>query len=113
MLGSSPLIAPITLGIYAVLLGVGGLIGYLKAGSRPSLIAGSISSLAAFVALAFSITSKNLGIALGLILSIGLFILFGYRYAVKTRKFMPSGLLAVASLIVLAVMFLVMDWSQS
>jgi hypothetical protein len=30
---------------------------------------------------------------------------------VKTRKFMPSGLLAIASLIVLAVMFLVMDWS--
>ena len=32
--------------------------------------------------------------------------LFGYRYAVKTRKFMPSGLLAIASLVVLAVMFL-------
>ena len=47
----------------------------------------------------------------GLILSISLFVLFGYRYAVKTRKFMPSGLLAVASLVVLAVMFLVMDWT--
>jgi uncharacterized membrane protein (UPF0136 family) len=107
------LIAPITLGIYAVLLGVGGLIGYLKAGSRPSLIAGSISCALALLALALSIKSKNLGAALGLILSISLFILFGYRYAVKTRKFMPSGLLAVASLVVLAVMFLIMDWTQS
>jgi uncharacterized membrane protein (UPF0136 family) len=52
-----------------------------------------------------------LGVPLGLLLSITLFVMFGYRYAVKTRKFMPSGLLAIASLIVLAVMFLVMDWS--
>ena len=54
-----------------------------------------------------------MGVALGLLLSISLFILFGYRYAAKTRKFMPSGLLAVVSLIVLAVMFLIMDWTQS
>jgi uncharacterized membrane protein (UPF0136 family) len=113
MLGSSPLVAPITLGIYAVLLVVGGMIGYMKAGSRASLIAGSISSTVAVLALALSIAFKNYGIALGLLLSIGLFILFGYRYAVKTRKFMPSGLLAVVSLIVLAVMFLAMDWTQS
>ncbi len=112
MPGLTPLIAPITLGIYAFLLGAGGLIGYLKAGSRPSLIAGSISALAALAALALSISHKNLGIALGMILSISLFVLFGYRYAVKTRKFMPSGLLAVVSLIVLAVMFLIMDWRQ-
>jgi len=107
----SPMVGHVTLGIYAVLLGVGGLIGYLKAGSRPSLIAGSISALLALVALGLSVGNIRLGVPLGLLLSIGLFVLFGYRYAVKTRKFMPSGLLAVASLIVLAVMFLVMDWT--
>jgi uncharacterized membrane protein (UPF0136 family) len=112
MLGSNPLVAPITLGIYAVLLGVGGIVGFVKAGSRSSLIAGSISALVALGALALSLADKNqnMGIALGLILSISLFILFAYRYAVKTRKFMPSGMLAVVSLIVLAVMFLIMDW---
>jgi len=108
---TSSLVGLITLGIYALLLGIGGLMGYLKAGSRPSLIAGSISALAALVALGLSIANPRLGVSLGLLLSITLFVLFGYRYAVKTRKFMPSGLLAVASLIVLAVMFLVMDWS--
>jgi len=112
MLGSSPLIGPITLGIYAVLLGAGGLVGYLRAGSRASLIAGSISAVLALTALWLSMSYKNWGVALGLILSISLFILFGYRYAVKTRKFMPSGLLAIASLVVLAVMFLIMDWTQ-
>jgi len=109
---NTPLVEQITLGIYGVLLAVGALIGYFKAGSRPSLIAGSISSIAAFTALGLSINSSRWGIALGLILSISLFVLFGYRYAVKTGKFMPSGFLAVISLVVLAVMFLVMDWSR-
>jgi uncharacterized membrane protein (UPF0136 family) len=108
----SPLVGHITLGIYAVLLAVGGLIGYLKAGSRASLIAGSISALFALVALGLSVANNRLGVPLGMLLSIGLFVLFGYRYAVKTRKFMPSGLLAIASLIVLAVMFLVIDWTR-
>jgi uncharacterized membrane protein (UPF0136 family) len=107
----SPLVGQITLAIYGVLLAVGGLVGYLKAGSRPSLIAGSLSAVAAFGALALSVANNRLGVPLGLLLSIALFVLFGYRYAVKTRKFMPSGLLAIASMVVLAVMFLVMDWN--
>jgi uncharacterized membrane protein (UPF0136 family) len=105
------LVAQVTLAIYALLLGGGGLTGYFKAGSRASLIAGSLSALAALLALGLSLRSMRWGVALGMLLSIALFILFGYRYAVKTRKFMPSGLLAVLSLVVLAVMFLVMDWS--
>lgn len=109
----SSLVGQITLGIYALLLGIGGLMGYLKAGSRSSLIAGSISAVVALAALGLSVADHQLGVPLGLLLSITLFVLFGYRYAVKTGKFMPSGLLAVASLIVLAVMFLVMDWSGS
>jgi len=108
---SIPLVGQITLGIYALLLAVGGVMGYIKAGSRPSLIAGSLSAVAALVALGLSIGNNRLGIPLGLLLSIALFVLFGYRYAVKTRKFMPSGLLAIASLVVLGVMFLAMDWS--
>jgi len=107
----SPIVGHITLGIYAVLLAAGGVIGYVKAGSRPSLIAGLLSAIAAALALGLSIQSNRWGVPLGLLLSISLFVLFGYRYAAKTRKFMPSGLLAVASLVVLAVMFLVMDWS--
>jgi uncharacterized membrane protein (UPF0136 family) len=107
----SPLVGQITLGIYAVLLAIGGLIGYFKAGSRPSLIAGLLSSVAAFTALGLSLSNSRWGVPLGLLLAIVLFVLFAYRYAAKTGKFMPSGLLAVLSLIVLAVMFLVMDWS--
>jgi len=109
----NPLVGEITLGVYALLLAVGGLVGYFKAGSRASLIAGMSSAVAALVALWLWSRNNPFGVPLGLCLSIVLFLLFAYRYAVKTRKFMPSGLLAVASLIVLAVMFLVMDWTGS
>jgi uncharacterized membrane protein (UPF0136 family) len=108
----SPIVGQITLGIYAVLLAAGALVGYFKAGSRASLIAGSISSVAAFAALGLSIGNRILGVGLGILLASSLFVLFGYRYAVKTGKFMPSGFLAVISLVVLAVMFLVIDWSR-
>jgi len=107
----SPIVGQVTLGIYGVLLAVGGLIGYFKAGSRPSLIAGLLSAVAAFVALGLSVGRSQLGPPLGLLLSIVLFVLFGYRYAIKTGKFMPSGLLAVISLVVLGVMILTIDWS--
>jgi uncharacterized membrane protein (UPF0136 family) len=107
----SPIVGQVTLAIYAVLLALGGLVGYLKAGSRASLIAGSISAVCALLAMALSAGNSRLGVPLGLLLAVTLFVLFGYRFAVKTRKFMPSGLLAIVSLVVLAVMFLVMDWT--
>ena len=105
------LVGQVTLGIYGLLLAVGGLIGYFKAGSRPSLIAGLLSAVAAFAALGLSVGKSQLAVALGLVLSIVLFILFGYRYAVKTGKFMPSGMLAVVSLIVLVVLIVTVNWS--
>jgi uncharacterized membrane protein (UPF0136 family) len=107
----SPIVAQVTLAIYGVLLAVGGLIGYFKAGSRPSLIAGMLSAVAAFAALGLSVGRSQLGVGLGSLLSIVLFVLFGYRYAIKTGKFMPSGMLAVISLVVLGVMILTFDWS--
>lgn len=109
-MGINPIVGQVTLGIYGVLLALGGLIGYFKAGSRPSLIAGSLSAVAAFGAMGLAMGRSQLGPPLGLLLGIVLFILFGYRYAIKTRKFMPSGLLAIVSLIVMTVMILMSDW---
>ena len=43
---------------------------------------------------------------LGALVAVLLAVFFGYRFAVKTRKFMPAGLLAVVSLAVLAVALL-------
>lgn len=106
-----PIVAQVTLAMYGLLLAAGGLIGFFKAGSRASLIAGLSSAIAAFAALGLSIGKSQLGLGLGSLLAVVLFVLFGYRYAVKTGKFMPSGMLAVVSLLVLAVMILATDWS--
>lgn len=104
----SPVAGQIALAVYAVLLAVGGIIGYTKAASRPSLIAGLSSALAALASLALSFQNASVGMGLGAAVATLLFLFFGYRFAVKTRKFMPSGLLAVVSLAVLAVTILVL-----
>jgi uncharacterized membrane protein (UPF0136 family) len=104
----SPIAGQITFGVYALLLAVGGVIGYAKAASKPSLIAGLASALAAIIALVLSFQNTRWGMGLGAAVALLLFFFFGYRYAVKTRKFMPAGLLAVVSLAVLAVAIMVL-----
>jgi len=95
--------AQIVLGLYAVLLAVGGFIGYKKAGSRPSLFAGAGSALFCLSALLASVLwEPRPGLQAALIVVLLLTLLFNYRFVAKSRKFMPSGLLAVASLAVLA-----------
>jgi uncharacterized membrane protein (UPF0136 family) len=108
----SPLVGHITLGIYAALLAVGGIMGFVKARSRPSLITGLASAVAALVALWFSTLRSPFGFPLGMTLALVLFVFFGYRYALRNRQFMPSGMMAVVSLVVLGVMFMVLDWSR-
>ena len=91
----------VALGIYAVLLAVGGATGYLKAGSRPSLWAGLGSALASLAALLISIQNARWGMGLGGLIALLLAGFFSYRFLVKTHKFMPAGLLAVLSVLML------------
>jgi uncharacterized membrane protein (UPF0136 family) len=109
---SSPIVGHITLAIYAVLLAAGGVIGFVRARSRPSLIAGVGSAVGALVALGLAIMKSPFGFPLGFTLALVLFVFFGYRYALRAHKFMPSGLMTVVSLIVVGVMAVVMDWSM-
>jgi uncharacterized membrane protein (UPF0136 family) len=102
----NPRVGLVVLIVYAVLLIVGGVIGFVKARSRPSLIAGVVSGILALIAAWISSTpgsNEDAGYSLALLLAVILFIFFGYR-ASKTRKFMPGGLLAVASVLVIGVM---------
>jgi len=87
--------------IYIVLLLVGGLIGFLKAKSKVSLITSAV-----FAALLILTTLRGVfqpGFALGLanITLVVLLVVFAVRLA-KTKKFMPSGLMLVATTIALA-----------
>jgi uncharacterized membrane protein (UPF0136 family) len=95
------------LAVYALLLAVGGIIGYTKAGSKPSLIAGLASAVAAIFALVLSFQNLPLGMGTAGLISAVLCAFFGRRYLVTTRKFMPAGLLAVVSLAVLIISVLV------
>jgi len=83
--------------IYIVLLLVGGLIGFFKAGSKPSLIA-SVGFAAALILCALKVIFQPYVADL---LLAALLVVFGLRLS-KTRKFMPSGLMLVLTVLVLA-----------
>ncbi|XP_069816278.1 transmembrane protein 14C isoform X1 [Dendropsophus ebraccatus] len=84
---------------YAALVASGGVIGYVKAGSVPSLAAGLFfGSLAGLGAYQMSQDSRN--VLLSLIASGTLAGVMGYRFY-NSGKFMPAGLIAGASLLML------------
>jgi uncharacterized membrane protein (UPF0136 family) len=87
---SKPLII---LWIYIVLLEVGGLIGFLKAGSKISIIMSSIFA-AILILCALRVIPQPLAPDIAMIL---LLVIFSMRLA-KTKKFMPSGMMLVVTL---------------
>ncbi|HXT10349.1 MAG TPA: TMEM14 family protein [Candidatus Angelobacter sp.] len=89
--------ANLVLWIYIVLLVIGGLIGYLKAKSRISLIMSA--SFAALLALCAAGVVFQYYVAD--ILLAALLVVFAIRLT-KTKKFMPSGLMLILTLIALA-----------
>lgn len=87
--------------IYIVLLVVGGLIGFLKAGSKASLYvsAGFAAGLALCAIPGFLEAGFRSGLANALMAA--LLVVFAIRLA-KTRKFMPAGMLLAVTAVVLA-----------
>lgn len=87
--------------IYIVLLIVGGLIGFLKAGSKISLITSSVSAAVLIIASIPSLFQPGIReILIETILAV-LLVVFAIRLT-KTKKFMPSGLMVVLTLATLA-----------
>ncbi|XP_022614009.1 transmembrane protein 14C-like [Seriola dumerili] len=85
---------------YAALVTAGGIIGYLKAGSVTSLAAGLLFGLLAAVgAYLASQNPKNVWLSLGT--SGTLAVLMGLRF-LSSWKFMPAGLMTLASGLMLA-----------
>ncbi len=87
--------------IYIVLLVVGGLIGFFKARSKVSLIM-SVAFAAVLVLAAIpNLFDANFRKGLANVLMAALLVVFGMRLA-KTKKFMPAGLMLIATLVALA-----------
>ena len=93
-------VAAIAYGILAI---VGGIIGYVQAKSKASLISGIISGLLLVTAGVMQLQGQGLGLILAIVVTIALIIVFAIRLA-KTRKFMPAGLMTALGVAALVVM---------
>ncbi|MEH1787847.1 MAG: TMEM14 family protein [Nostoc sp.] len=88
---------------YGILAIVGGIIGYIQATSRVSLLSGSISSLLLILSAYFQLQGQTWGSILAVLVTAVLVVFFIFRL-VKTRKFMPAGLMIILGMLALAVM---------
>ncbi|KAL2247251.1 protein FATTY ACID EXPORT 2, chloroplastic-like [Sesamum indicum] len=87
----------LTLG-YAALVGIGGIMGYLKGGSQKSLIAGGLSASVLYCVYTMLPSNPVLASALGLGLSASLLGVMGSRFK-KSGKIFPAGVVSFASLV--------------
>jgi uncharacterized membrane protein (UPF0136 family) len=93
--------------IYIVLLLVGGLIGFFKAKSRVSLISSAVFA-AALVLTQTGIFKTGVSLILVNVLLAALLVVFAVRLA-RTKKFIPSGLMLVLTIVTLALRNLFKD----
>ncbi|MDZ8227374.1 TMEM14 family protein [Nostoc sp. ChiVER01] len=88
---------------YGILAIAGGIIGYIQARSKVSLVSGSISGLLLVLAAYFQLQGQSWGSILAVIVTGVLVVVFAVRLA-KTRKFMPAGLMTILGMVTLGVM---------
>jgi uncharacterized membrane protein (UPF0136 family) len=94
---------PYIVALYGILILVGGIIGHIKAGSNASLVMGVVFGLLLLLSSVGMLSKKYFkkGVYFALILTLVLDAFFSYRF-LATMKFMPSGMLALVSLGVIA-----------
>jgi len=86
--------------IYIVLLVVGGLIGFFKGKSQVSLIMSVTFAAGLVLAAVPNFLDNNFRRTLANLLMAALLVVFGLRLA-KTKKFMPAGMMLIATLVAL------------
>lgn len=85
--------------IFAFCIAVGGIIGYVKAGSVPSIIAGSIFGvILIYGAYRASVDPYDVYVSLGATVILG--IVMAARYY-TTEKFMPAGVIVILCLLMI------------
>ena len=84
--------------IFGALTILGGVIGYVKAGSVPSIIAGAITGVLLLVAGTLLPEHRAAGLATAFIVSLLLAAQFVPKF-IRTGKVMPAGLMSILSVI--------------
>jgi uncharacterized membrane protein (UPF0136 family) len=84
--------------IFGALTIVGGVIGYVKAGSMPSIIAGSITGILLIVAGFILPEHRVAGLVIALVVSLLLAGQFVPKF-IRTGKAMPAGMMSILSVI--------------
>jgi uncharacterized membrane protein (UPF0136 family) len=89
--------------IYIIVLLIGGLIGFLKAKSKVSLITSAVFAAILILTTLRSVFQPGFALGLANVTLVVLLLVFAVRLG-KTKKFMPSGLILVATIVVLALL---------
>ena len=84
--------------VFGALTIVGGIVGYLKAGSVASIIAGSITGVLLLIAAFLLPEHRAIGLATALIMSILLAAQFVPKF-LRTGRVMPAGMMSILSVI--------------
>jgi uncharacterized membrane protein (UPF0136 family) len=95
--------------VFGLLTIVGGVIGYAKAGSTISIIAGSISGILLLLAAFLLPGNLAVGLALAAVVSIALAGRFVPAF-IKTGHLMPAGLMSVLS--VIGIIMAIVAWMK-
>ena len=89
---------------YGLLAGLGGIWGYIKSQSKPSLISGCLSGIILLVSAVMQSQGADLGLLIAKIVVLLLVAVFAVRL-IKTGKLMPSGIMLAAGVATLICLF--------
>lgn len=95
--------------IFGILTIAGGVIGYVKAGSMPSIIAGTITGILLLLAAFLLPDYKMAGLLVALITSLVLAAQFVPKF-IRTGKPMPAGMMSILS--VIGIIMAIVAWTK-
>ncbi|HME88169.1 MAG TPA: TMEM14 family protein [Chthoniobacterales bacterium] len=93
--------------IFGALTIIGGIIGYVKAGSVPSIIAGATTGVLLLISGSLLSSHRLIGLTTAFVLSLLLAAQFVPKF-IRTGKVMPAGLMSILS--VVGVIVAILAW---
>ncbi len=102
------MVTAILLIVYGTLVELGGVMGFLKARSKPSLVAGAACGAVLTISGVLVWIGAAAGAYIGFGMTLVLCLIFGLRVA-KTKAMVPSGIMLLSSIVV-ALLLALLIW---